>query len=227
MKTSIINNSKLGFKNLTLAILATFTFSTLVIANNLNHKSLPDLNNSKIYIIDSVGDILGDSGEIGILVRDNNGIPVKNVAVQLQTESGNAYLINSFGVTDNNGYFKSLIYSKSMTVAVVSGTIDTNDDGEVDSKIFGNEHIAFIDNLALNNGVGINIDNPDNSAVLHVFSNDRGVLIPRVALQGCSDKVTILDPALSLLVFNTQSSDSLKVGYVYFDGTDWRNFIFE
>jgi hypothetical protein len=114
-----------------------------------------------------------------------------------------------------------------MTVATVSAMIDTDGDGSVDTAMNRTEQIAFVDSIMFNNGVGINIENPDDSAVLHVNSSDRGVLIPRVALVGCSDRVTILDPALSLLVFNTNGSDSLDIGYVYFNGTDWVNFLFD
>ena len=190
-------------------------------------KTAPDVDRSEIIAIDAVGDMLGDSGEVGVIVKDTYGKPVEGVLVVLNIENGAAKLTKVSGITDEQGKFGSWLFSNVQTVATISASIDTNNDGSVDTKIKRTEQIAFIDSLMLNNGVGINIENVDDSAVLHVFSNDRGVLIPRVSLQGCSDKVTILDPALSLLVFNTNGSDSLDIGYVYFDGTDWRNFRFQ
>jgi hypothetical protein len=190
-------------------------------------KTAPDAERSEIIAIDAVGDMLGDSGEIGVIIKDAHGKPVEGVMVVLNIENGAAKLTKVSGITDVQGKFGSWLFSNVQTVATISATIDTDNDGKVDTKIKRTEQIAFIDSLVLNNGVGINIETPDDSAVLHVFSGDRGVLIPRVALQGCSDKVTILDPALSLLVFNTNGSDSLDIGYVYFDGADWRNFRFQ
>ena len=212
--------------NKTIGLIILMSLPAISFAGN-DILSKPDIGKSEIVVIDAVGDMLGDGGEVGVTVRDMSGLPLEGVAVKFTIENGEAKLTSVSGLTDAEGKFGSWLFSNVQTVATVAAMIDTDNDGRVDTKINRSEQIAFIDSLVLNNGVGINIEQVDDSAVLHVFSNDRGVLIPRVSLQGCSDRVTILDPALSLLVFNTNGSDSLDIGYVYFDGTDWRNFRFQ
>ncbi|WP_339687489.1 hypothetical protein [uncultured Nonlabens sp.] len=69
--------------------------------------------------------------------------------------------------------------------------------------------------IVLNAQVGINVSNPDTSSILDISSFDKGVLIPRVALQSTTDVITITDPANSLLVFNTVAVSNVTVGYYY------------
>jgi hypothetical protein len=226
MKTTTIKSNITCLKHFIIAALAAVAVPATSLADNGKTSLLPDLNKSEIVAMDAVGDMLGDGGQVGVTVRDANGNPLEGVAVRLSIESGAASLTSVSGATDKEGRFGSWLFSKVMTVATVAALVDTNGDGTPDQRLLNTPQIAFIDSIMFNNGVGINIDTPDDSAVLHINSSDRGVLIPRVALLGCSDRVTILDPALSLLVFNTNGSDSLDIGYVYFNGTDWVNFIF-
>ncbi|MCE7066609.1 complement C1q domain-containing protein [Dyadobacter sp. CY326] len=51
--------------------------------------------------------------------------------------------------------------------------------------------------------VGINTKTPDPSSVLDVNSSNKGVLLPKVALQSMTDKFTVPNPANALLVYNT------------------------
>ncbi len=84
--------------------------------------------------------------------------------------------------------------------------------------------------------VGIGTTTPHVSAALEVTSplNNKGLLIPRVALLGADDIVTIGEPAHSLLVFNT--TDDQKIfyngpGYYYNDGqpaaANWKKLMTE
>ncbi len=61
--------------------------------------------------------------------------------------------------------------------------------------------------------------------MLEVQSNNRGVLFPRVALNSTLDVTTITSPALSLLVFNTNTINDVVPGYNYWDGTKWTALI--
>ena len=73
-------------------------------------------------------------------------------------------------------------------------------------------------------GVSINtLGTPaDPSAMLDVSSDSKGLLIPRVSLTSISDVVTIPNPAISLLVYNTNASmTGGAVGFFYFNGTIW------
>ena len=52
--------------------------------------------------------------------------------------------------------------------------------------------------------VGIGTSNPNTSAQLEIVANNKGVLIPRVALKNLTDDTTISNGNVkSLLVFNT------------------------
>ena len=60
--------------------------------------------------------------------------------------------------------------------------------------------------------------NPDPSAVLDAEATDKGVLVPRVALQNATDGQTISTPATGLMVFNTGQSLA-PAGFYYNAGT--------
>lgn len=68
----------------------------------------------------------------------------------------------------------------------------------------------------ISQNVGINETgaNPDNSAILDVSSNDKGVLIPRLTQ---AQRIGITGPANGLLVYQTDNTE----GFWYFDGTQW------
>ncbi|MEI6766659.1 MAG: DUF1566 domain-containing protein [Bacteroidota bacterium] len=59
----------------------------------------------------------------------------------------------------------------------------------------------------------------DNSAVLDVSSSNKGMLVPRVALIDTVDAVTIPQPQVSLLVYNTTTGNGLVPGYYYNSGS--------
>lgn len=75
--------------------------------------------------------------------------------------------------------------------------------------------------------VGVGTLTPKPSAQLEVFSNDKGVLIPRVALKSTTDKTTVthgsgaLPYENSLLVFNTATIADIIPGYYYWYVDKW------
>lgn len=73
-------------------------------------------------------------------------------------------------------------------------------------------------------GVGINpAGNPaHSSAGLDVDFNNKGLLIPRVALVSSFDVSTISSPATSLLVYNTATSGDVTPGFYFFSGSTWQ-----
>ena len=79
--------------------------------------------------------------------------------------------------------------------------------------------------LHAQNNVGIGTNSIDPSAKLEVNASDKGLLIPRVALTSTTDVATILTPATSLLVYNTNTAGTAPTnvtpGYYYWDGTKW------
>lgn len=73
--------------------------------------------------------------------------------------------------------------------------------------------------------VGIGTTAPDLSAMLDVTATDKGVLLPRVALTSSTDETTIPNPTTGLLVYNTGMDQNFStVGYMFWNGTEWRLF---
>ncbi|MFH4969485.1 hypothetical protein V8G61_14860, partial [Gaetbulibacter sp. M240] len=69
--------------------------------------------------------------------------------------------------------------------------------------------------------VGIGTPLPNSSAQLDVVANNKGLLIPRVALQAPNVTNPISNPATSLLVYNTSATADLVPGFYYWNGTMW------
>lgn len=73
--------------------------------------------------------------------------------------------------------------------------------------------------------VGIGTTAPDSSALLDVYSSNKGFLPPRVALVTTSSPSPISTPAQGLLVYNTATSGptpiNVRPGYYYWDGNKW------
>ena len=75
----------------------------------------------------------------------------------------------------------------------------------------------------LNAQVGIGTSAPDESAQLDVVASDKGILIPRIALQSTSDNLTISNGNVnSLLIYNTTFAADITPGYYYWDGKLWQ-----
>ncbi|WP_312822965.1 hypothetical protein [Epilithonimonas sp.] len=80
-------------------------------------------------------------------------------------------------------------------------------------------------------GVGIGTSTPNQSALLDLDVSSlasnakKGALIPRVALQNKTDVLTVANPAVGLLVFNTTTSttdsDIIANTFYFWNGTRW------
>ncbi len=76
--------------------------------------------------------------------------------------------------------------------------------------------------------VGIGTDMPNLSTQLEIVSGNRGVLIPQIPLTSITDQNTISAGNIeSLLVYNTNVSDSLSPGYYYWYEGSWRRLLIE
>jgi len=78
-------------------------------------------------------------------------------------------------------------------------------------------------NIFSQSGVSINTTgvSADASAILDVSSVDLGVLIPRISLTSTTSSSPIINPATSLLVYNTATVGDVTPGFYYWDGTQW------
>lgn len=70
-------------------------------------------------------------------------------------------------------------------------------------------------------GVGIGTTTIDPSAILQIVSSNKGVLFPKISLTSKTDIVTIENPSVGLLVYNTGTGGLDIPGYVYWTGTEW------
>lgn len=73
--------------------------------------------------------------------------------------------------------------------------------------------------------VGFGTPTPDPSAEVEIQANDKGILIPRVALTGTTDNTTIATPANSLMVFNTSTVADISPGFYYWYNSKWNRII--
>ncbi len=74
--------------------------------------------------------------------------------------------------------------------------------------------------LGLYAQVGIGTTNPDNSSILDIESDDKGILIPRMT---ALERIGITTPAEGLMVYQT---DDVK-GFYFYDGTSWDRMLKE
>ncbi|AZA66789.1 hypothetical protein EG345_20420 [Chryseobacterium carnipullorum] len=78
--------------------------------------------------------------------------------------------------------------------------------------------------------VGIGTTTPNASAILDVnvdglaVGSKKGLLGPKVALTSQTDQTTIPSPVAGLLVYNLGTGGLDYVGYVFWNGTEWRTF---
>ena len=94
------------------------------------------------------------------------------------------------------------------------------------TKIFIVVLVSTIFKLSVIAQVGINTTNsaPHSSAGLDVDFNNKGILIPRVALTQTTSASPITSPAISLMVYNTATVNDVTPGYYYWNGTRWLRF---
>lgn len=88
-------------------------------------------------------------------------------------------------------------------------------------KLFSLLIIVLLGNFQASAQVGIGIEIPHSSSMLHISSSNKGLLIPNVSLQSSSDTNTITSAENSLLVFNTSSSNGLTPGFYYWHSSQW------
>ncbi len=87
--------------------------------------------------------------------------------------------------------------------------------------------IFFLNHAIAQNGVSISNNGtpPDASAMLDLQSSDKGLILPRVMLTSTNVTAPVQSPALSLLVYNTNTAGSgataVTPGFYYWDGTQW------
>lgn len=74
---------------------------------------------------------------------------------------------------------------------------------------------------------GFGTNKPSQSAAVDIVSPNKGLLIPRVALQADNLAAPITNPETSLLVFNTTATNNLTKGFYYWTGTNWEPFTTE
>lgn len=86
---------------------------------------------------------------------------------------------------------------------------------------------AFCQVSSMKIGTNPTVINP--SAALEVESTNKGVLLSRVALTSATDVATIVNPTISMLIYNTATAglvpNNVTPGYYYWDGAKWVRFV--
>ena len=77
---------------------------------------------------------------------------------------------------------------------------------------------------SVNAQVGINTSQPDPSSILDVKSDNKGVLLPRIALSTVTQQLSSSPNAVGLLVYNIGSSE-LSSGFYSWNGERWIQFV--
>ena len=68
--------------------------------------------------------------------------------------------------------------------------------------------------LTLNAQVGIGTSTPDNSSILDISSDEKGILIPRMSME---QRNSIASPANGLMIYQTNNTP----GFYYYNGSSW------
>ena len=93
--------------------------------------------------------------------------------------------------------------------------------GTSDAASSNSEDIYQLGSVAIGDG-----GHADPTAILNVQAANKGVLLPRVALKSSTDVETIPNPTTGLLVYNTGANTGFTtVGYMFWDGAQWRLFM--
>jgi hypothetical protein len=69
--------------------------------------------------------------------------------------------------------------------------------------------------------VGIGTNTPNASSLLELNSSNKGLLVPRINLISETDVVTIVNPVVSLLIYNTNNTLPEGEGYYFWNGAKW------
>lgn len=69
--------------------------------------------------------------------------------------------------------------------------------------------------------VGIGTENPNSSAVLELSSNNKGLLLPRIALLRTTSASPLNNHVAGMLVYNTATKNNVYPGYYLNNGSEW------
>jgi hypothetical protein len=85
--------------------------------------------------------------------------------------------------------------------------------------------LALLLSLSLSAQMGVGTNSPDSSAMLDIFSPNKGLLIPRVALTAANQAGPVNNPATGLLVYNTATAgtapNNVVPGFYFWTGSRW------
>jgi len=132
---------------------------------------------------------------------------------------------------NNNGGSSSIIFKSKSNANSDFGFINYSDNGSGDATTtekslltIGTENDVpgiYEDNIniAAKGSLGINNIKPNASASIDMGQTDRGILINRVNISSLTATTPINNPAIGLMVFNTNTTTGQ--GFHYWNGTKW------
>jgi len=189
---------------------------------------------------DATLDIRAKNHNGTVTAKDGVLVPrVNSLAVNGSVNGQLVYLITDAGsFTQGFYYWNGSAWTGFSGTGTPVGSGDTTNDAftnnsantrvELGSKSDGvTARTAGTEFVIKDNGsVGIGTSAPVASAILDISTvNNKGVLLPKVALTGTKDATTIASPATGLLVYNTAiagtAPNDVSPGYYYWDGAKW------
>jgi hypothetical protein len=81
--------------------------------------------------------------------------------------------------------------------------------------------VLLMFSCALNAQVGIGTATPDPSSILHLESNSKGFLLPKIGLTSKTDVTTISTPATGLIIYNTGLAGLTPEGIYQWKSSNW------
>lgn len=69
--------------------------------------------------------------------------------------------------------------------------------------------------------IGIGTKNPHSDAMLEISSNNKGLLLPRVALKSTLSAFPLQSHVAGMCVFNSATTGDVTLGYYYNNGSKW------
>jgi len=166
-------------------------------------------------VLSIVGTGTGTSGDLEVNTAATTGNGVQISANSLTTGSGIRIITSNNTVNSTNGLLQ--VANTGTSITGILARLQSNS-------------AAGSGVTVLNNGnTGIGTASPAASAILDVNVNSlasgskKGFLGPQVALSSSTDVITIPSPASGLLVYNLGTGTLKYVGYVFWNGIEWRS----
>ncbi len=170
---------------------------------------------------------VGRSAGTDLTTGEENTFLGYDAGTKVTTGTNNTLVGSTSGYTFTSSSYNTYIGSHSGFNATGSSNILIGYNIETSATSANNEmnigNALFGTNIYPASGtsshIGINTQTPDASAALDIFSNNTGLLIPRVDISDLSTPAPMSSVVTSLLAYNTNTTTG--PGFFYWNGSAW------